>query len=206
MKLLVSLVQSYAQRRERSDYGSNDVELKMYLELSLNALYKLILTLSDGEKISDQNVEQIRAAVSVLVECAISELFAMYRCRGNSNTEYPILKIILAFIHRTLCCYDILKYLDGLVDLCAESGVGLQFLYSKNVVPGCMQLHAKKGFKCFCYEANQDVANTGHYETYLIYCMQFSFNLMEGTLSKSVRVHDSAKQYEIGWFHEVRLF
>ena len=91
------------------------------------------------------------------------------------------------------------------MDLCAESGVELQFLYSKNIVPGCMQLHAKKGFKCFCYEANQDVANTGHYETYLIYCMQFSFNLMEGTLSKSVRVCDSVKQYEIGWFHEVRL-
>ena len=55
----------------------------MYLELSLNALNKLVLALQAGESISKQDIDCIRSDISMLVECSISELFAMYRCRGE---------------------------------------------------------------------------------------------------------------------------
>ena len=86
-------MQTYSQRRERSDNGNNDIELKMYLELSLNALCKLVQTLYDGEEISIQDIEQIRTDITMLIECAISELFAMYRCRGESFIFIHILKL-----------------------------------------------------------------------------------------------------------------
>ena len=69
----------------------------MYLELSLNALHKLVLTLYEGEKISSQDIEQIRADVPMLIECAISELFAMYRCRGNSPVNESIKNLTFSF-------------------------------------------------------------------------------------------------------------
>ena len=97
MRLLISLIQTYAQRRDRSEFGGNDIELKMYLELSLNALYKLVLTLYDGEKISAQDIELIRTDVAILIECAISELFAMYRCRGDSYVTSHVLTVNFSF-------------------------------------------------------------------------------------------------------------
>ena len=87
--LLVSLVQTYEVRRERVDSGGtpsigfNDVELKMYLELSLNALKRLVLTLRQGETISAIDIATIYSNSCMLVESAVSELIAMYRCRGG---------------------------------------------------------------------------------------------------------------------------
>ena len=89
---------------------------------------------------------------------------------------------------------------------CGGSGSFIQPLYSANTIPGCLQLHAEQGFLCYSYEAYQDVANTGHNTVYLIYCMHFVFNLIEGFSAQSVRVFDIARPYEIGWFHEVSVF
>ena len=83
VRLLVSLVHTYGARRDKAEYWPNDIELKLYLELSLNALYKLVLTLQSGETISPRDIDYVRADVLMLIECSISELFAMQRCKGN---------------------------------------------------------------------------------------------------------------------------
>lgn len=87
--MLIRLVRTYEVRRDRMDSGGtsfvgfNDVELKMYLELSLNALKKLILTIHQGETISASDIETVYSNSCMLVESAVSELLAMYRCRGE---------------------------------------------------------------------------------------------------------------------------
>ena len=67
--------------------GGNDIELKLYLELSLNALHKMVQTLQDGATISSADLKVLETEVPVLIECAVSELFAMYRCRGKLKGE-----------------------------------------------------------------------------------------------------------------------
>ena len=84
--------------------------------------------------------------------------------------------------------------------------MSVQFLHSNNTIPNCMILQSTLGYQCFCYEAYQDVAGTGHNEIYLIYCMHFTFNLIEGPEARSVRVFNVSRPYEIGWFHEVSNF
>lgn len=113
--------------------------------------------------------------------------------------------MFVAFSHQTLCCYELYEHLNGLATLCVSSGVQIQPLYSRNVIPGCMVLHATKGFYCYAYEASQDVAGIGHSEVNIIYCIQFVYNRIEGPLMRSARVLANPMPYEIGWFHEVSL-
>ena len=112
---LVRLVRSYSLRRDsiedqsyyfrRNDRGPDDgaVDLKLILELSLNALVRLILHLQAGNSISYTDLALIRVIVPELVDCAISEIFSMLRSRCTSyhnNMWFCSLKIYFRFRSR----------------------------------------------------------------------------------------------------------
>ena len=80
------MVQSYSRRRERlgPDGGCPNggaLELKMFLELSLNALKNLIWYLHCGHTISITDLSSAIEEVPILIECAISEIIAKMRNR-----------------------------------------------------------------------------------------------------------------------------
>lgn len=77
----VRMVQSYQRRRERLGPEGGAVDLKFVLELSLNALHKLVLFLQAGRTISPSDLSLLREEVFVLIECSISEIIAMFRSR-----------------------------------------------------------------------------------------------------------------------------
>ena len=75
------MVQSYQRRRERLGPEGGAVDLKFVLELSLNALHKLVLFLQAGRTISPADLDLLREDVFVLVECALSEIMSLLRSR-----------------------------------------------------------------------------------------------------------------------------
>ena len=80
------MIQSYSRRRERlgPDGGCPNggaLELKLFLELSLNALKNLIWYLQSGHTISVDDLSSAVEEVPVLVECSMSEILAKMRCR-----------------------------------------------------------------------------------------------------------------------------
>lgn len=82
----VRMVQSYSRRRERlgPDGGCPNggaLELKLFLELSLNALKNLIWYLQCGHTISTADLSSVVEEVPILIECALSEILAKIRCR-----------------------------------------------------------------------------------------------------------------------------
>ena len=99
----VRMIQSYSRRRERlgPDGGCPNggaLELKMFLELSLNALKNLIWYLQCGHTISIADLSSTVEEVPVLIECAISEIIAKMRNRRKYKNQ----KIIYLFVYYTL--------------------------------------------------------------------------------------------------------
>ena len=93
----VRMVQSYQRRRERLGPEGGAVDLKFVLELSLNALNKLVLFLQAGRTISYADLDLLRGEVFVLVECAISEILSLLRSRCKYLLYLIYLNILLRF-------------------------------------------------------------------------------------------------------------
>ena len=98
MHALVQLVRTYFKRREsfskraytycrinqRLEGSDGDaVELKLFLELSLNALVRLIVHLQAGNQISFADLDILQEMVPDLIDCALSEIMSLLysRCR-----------------------------------------------------------------------------------------------------------------------------
>ena len=218
---LVRLVRSYSLRREgienqsyffrRNDQGPDGgaVDLKLILELSLNALVRLILHLQAENPISYTDLALIRVIVPELVDCAISEIFSMLRSRCTSYhrnifCNFVCYKYILDFGHETLCCYDIYAHLNHLDRVCGGSGIQIQFLHSASRVSSCLELVRERGINCSVHATIRDLAQNGRPLTYLIYSFQFHYNFIEGALPASIRsLARPNPEYEIYWAHEV---